>query len=339
LDFGIPAGRISVSPTKSWITLNTTVSEAESLLQTEYHVYEHSTGQPHVACESYSLPEHLRSDVDLVMPTLHFDAKILPGSGDSLRKRNVQAGTAKNVGKNTGFLPKQGPAISAHNIISELEQCDTQIVPDCLRALYKFGPGISAHPGNSYGIVEYTPQAYVPSDLDMFFANFSKKAVGERPILDSIDGGVVQQDFQGFGVNGESDLDLQYAMTLIYPQTVTLYQVGDEVEGASFNNFLDGIDASYCTYDGGDDPNQDATYPDPFGGYNGTQDCGTYKATNVISTSYGYNEADLTPAYEARQCHEYLKLGLMGTTVLYSSGDNGQFSLSFPSRALAAQRN
>jgi tripeptidyl-peptidase I len=43
----------------------------------------------------------------------------------------------------------------------------------------------------------------------------------------------------------------------------------------------------------------------------------------VISTSYGYNEADLTPFYENRQCNEYMKLGLQGVTVLYSSGDYG----------------
>jgi hypothetical protein len=39
----------------------------------------------------------------------------------------------------------------------------------------------------------------------------------------------------------------------VYPQKVTLYQTGDSVEGASFNNFLDAIDASYCTSGGGDD--------------------------------------------------------------------------------------
>jgi hypothetical protein len=37
--------------------------------------------------------------------------------------------------------------------------------------------------------VEYTPQAYVASDLDMFFKNFSKSQIGERPTLVSIDGG------------------------------------------------------------------------------------------------------------------------------------------------------
>ena len=35
------------------------------------------------------------------------------------------------------------------------------------------------------------------------------------------------------------------------------------------------------------------------------------------------SEIDLSPAYEERQCIEYLKLGLMGTTFVYSSGDYG----------------
>lgn len=62
--------------------------------------------------------------------------------------------------------------------------------------------------------------------------------------------------------------------------------------------------------------------PNP-GGYNGPKNCGGAKATKVISTSYGYNEKDLSPAYELRQCNEYAKLGLLGTTFVYSSGDYG----------------
>lgn len=158
----------------------------------------------------------------------------------------------------------------------------------------------------------------------MFFANFSKNQVQKTPITDLVDGAVVQTTTQGFAYNGESDLDLEYAMALVNPQKVTLYQVGDEIEGASFNTFLDSIDGSYCTAAGGDDPTQDPTYPDPIpGGYTGPENCGGFAATKVISTSYGYNEADLTAAYERRQCNEYMKLGLQGTTILYSSGDNG----------------
>ena len=36
---------------------------------------------------------------------------------------------------------------------------------------------------------------------------------------------------QGFDFNGESDLDLQYSMSLTNPQPITLLQTGDLVEG------------------------------------------------------------------------------------------------------------
>ena len=71
----------------------------------------------------------------------------------------------------------------------------------------------------------------------------------------------------GFDFNGESDLDLQYAMALVgKSQPVNLYQVGDLVMGASFNNLLDALDGSYCKFEGGDDPTQDGIYPDTLGG-------------------------------------------------------------------------
>jgi subtilase family serine protease len=53
------------------------------------------------------------------------------------------------------------------------------------------------------------------------------------------------------------------------------------------------------------------------------KDCGTVQPANVISTSYGINEADLSVAYAIRQCNEYAKLGLMGVTFLFGSGDRG----------------
>ena len=92
-----------------------------------------------------------------------------------------------------------------------------------------------------------------------------------------------------FDYNGESNLDLQYAMNLVNfvgsKQDVILYQVGDIPQGmhyflsryssatnwrqslligASFNNFLDALDGSYCSFEGGDDPIQDASYPDAY---------------------------------------------------------------------------
>jgi tripeptidyl-peptidase-1 len=172
-------------------------------------------------------------------------------------------------------------------------------------------------------IVEYAPQSYLPEDLDKFFRNYSKETVGQRPILESIDGGVLLKVNQSFDTNGEADLDIQIAMPLIWPIKPTLYQVGDPEQGASFNNFLDAIDGSYCTFEGGDDASQDATFPDNPDGYIGPANCGGYAATKVIATSYGYNEQDLSEKYQRRQCAEYMKLALQGITVLYSSGDYG----------------
>jgi tripeptidyl-peptidase I len=313
---GVGRDRVRVSKTKSWVMVNATVAEAESLLNTEYHVYKHDSGKEHVACDAYHLPAHVVPHVEIVTPTIDFNG-ILRRSGST--STHIQVG---QPGAGT-VQPVLTGKIS--NIFHELENCDKQITPDCLRALYKFVYPIPlAASKNSYGIVEYTPQAYVPADLDMFAKNFSSGLVGARPKLQAVDGGVVQNFSQGFGFNGESNLDLEYAMTLVTPhQPVTLYQVGDLQMGASFNNLLDALDGSFCSFGGGDDSVNDGIYPDPDPAGYQQQDCGTITPAHVISTSYGYNEADLSPAYTARQCAEYAKLGLMGVTIVYSSGDNG----------------
>jgi hypothetical protein len=51
------------------------------------------------------------------------------------------------------------------------------------------------------------------------------------PSADGFVKGVAQTTNQSFGFNGESDLDLEYAMSLTNPQPITLLQTGDLVEG------------------------------------------------------------------------------------------------------------
>lgn len=75
---------------------------------------------------------------------------------------------------------------------------------------------------------------------------------GTAPKLVRIDGGELLTEKNNTGdYEGEPNLDLEYAMALVYPQEVTLYQVGD-IHGkqggyASFGNFLDALDGDYCT--------------------------------------------------------------------------------------------
>ena len=137
-------------------------------------------------------------------------------------------------------------------------------------------------------------------------------------------------------VQGEDTLDLATAMPIVYPQNVTLYQTDDrwwsqqstEHIGhgfGTFNTFLDAIDGSYCTYDGGNNRTLDPHYPDPRPqGYKGKLQCGVFKPPKVLSTSYGEAfETQLPYAYQKRQCVEWLKLGLQGTSVFWASGDLG----------------
>ncbi|EGO26346.1 hypothetical protein SERLADRAFT_436157 [Serpula lacrymans var. lacrymans S7.9] len=321
---GLEPERIKLSSTKGWITIEATTEEAEDLLQADYHVFKHDTGKEHVACESYHLPAHITPHVDFVTPTIHFDSK--------LSKRSAPASDSTRIGlPGNGNGPKTtGSVDTLLGLGGELKDCDKQITLSCLRALYGLVYAPLATSENSFGIVEYTPEAYLQSDTDLFANAYTDAVDGVdlpklTPDIVFIDGGIIQTVYKGFEYNGEANLDMQYGIALVTPaQRVTMYQTGDMIIEASFNNFLDAIDGSYCTFEGGDDPSEDSIYPDTTpGGYEKPQDCGTVKPANVISTSYGYNEADLSPSYVARQCAEYAKLGLMGVTILYSSGDYG----------------
>ncbi|PPQ70161.1 hypothetical protein CVT24_003888 [Panaeolus cyanescens] len=323
---------MKISPSKGWIEVHATVEQIEKLLNTEYYVFKHDNGDEHIACTEYHLPKHIAPHIDLITPSIHFDTVLRKRSSSSSSASTSQLLSAKKIGQpGHGITPRTTGTVHASELsLNDLSKCDDMITPPCLRALYgiQWYPMMSSR--NTLAIVEYTPQAYVQADLDMFASNFSKHLSGKSPKLVSIDGGVVQDIQQEFSYNGESNLDLQYAMHLVNMpdfeahQEVLLYQVGDIPQGATFNNLLDAIDGSYCTFQGGDDPFQDGSYPDDYpNGYHNPTDCGITKPANVISTSYGYNEADLSVFYTARQCAEYAKLGLMGVTVVYSSGDSG----------------
>ncbi|KAH9978682.1 subtilisin-like protein [Lactifluus volemus] len=316
-DSGLHPDRIRISLSNSWIEVNATVAEVEDLLDAEYHVYTHPSGHEQISCESYSVPDHVHEHVELIKPTVHFVHRI-PDDPALLRKRsNLGLPTSKNG-------PKTKDVIVTASDILDLASCDRFTTPECLRALYQMDCEPQRADSNSFGIVEFTPQAYLPSDLDMFFRNFSPSQVGQRPTLVSIDGGTPQTQNQSVEYNAESDLDLEYAMVLTDPTPITLLQTGDMVKGAFFNNWLDAVDGSFCTFEGGDDPAYDVIYPDPLpGGYNQPGSCGIIKPPYVVSISYGADESGITEAYAQRQCNEYGKLGMMGTTVLYSSGDNG----------------
>ena len=308
---GIEKNRIKLSKNKSWLSFDASTAELEALLKTDYHIYRHDDYEPHMACESYSLPTHLSSDhIDFITPTIQFAARKTKRSSPKTPPGGV---TSNSVIMGPTISRLDIEAVKQANTFSPTgtSTCGTGITPDCLRALYGFSKPTTFAKGNSIGIVEFSPESYVPADMDMFFKTFSAQQVGQRPILRSIGGA------QPNGSDhSESNLDLQYAMALTHPQTpVNLYQLSHQ---ASFNNLLDVFDSTYCA---GDNGMVDLMYPNKA---YPAKDCGNYTAPNVLSISWGYDESALPLTYMVRQCAEFVKLGLAGMSVLISSGDNGK---------------
>lgn len=56
MESGIDPERIRLTKAKTWIEVDATVAEAESLMNTEYHVYKHASGKEHI-CKSILLRE------------------------------------------------------------------------------------------------------------------------------------------------------------------------------------------------------------------------------------------------------------------------------------------
>ncbi|KAF2733218.1 subtilisin-like protein [Polyplosphaeria fusca] len=263
------------------------VAEAERLLKTEYFVYEHDgSGTAHVACEEYSVPEHVSDHINIITPTLHFDVK----PSQHLQRRDIPNPADPLTGSHPYHEEYQGPTTPTKagddDNSDSMQTCLDAITPDCLRSLYNIPePTSSPSSDNSFGVVEYSPNTYNGDDLDQFFTSFTKFDKGARPDLVSVnDGTLDDSDPSSFELHGESNLDFQYAMGLTNPQKVTLYQIGGNTMTASDADFI---------------------------------------KTKVVSTSWGFNEKDLTPMYMETLCNEYMKLGLQGISILFSTADHG----------------
>ncbi|KAI0477842.1 subtilisin-like protein [Xylariaceae sp. FL0804] len=307
---GVAADRVTHSVGRNWLEFSATVAEAERLFDTEYHVYRHaSSGGFRVACDAYGLPARVREHVDFVMPTVQLDG-LRPVAQARPARAKALAGNS-----NPG--------------LTGLANCGSLVTIECLRALYQIPEGRYNHSGNELGIAEWADYLYLP-DLKLYFENYTKPQIPSdvEPEFISIDGGKPSNLSQAeAGDVVESALDFQTAYSIVWPQGVRLYQNGDSINVDSvgtFNIFLDALDGSYCTYQGGDAPYIDPAYPDPNEyGYTGPLQCGGAPVSNVLSVSYGQIEGALPRFYQERQCREWMKLALQGVSVVYASGDSG----------------
>lgn len=296
---------LRISHDNNHISLNITISHAEQLLSTRYFQF-HDNTTVQLGVYQYTLPWPVSDHISIVQPTFPVPSSI----------RQINGPKEKRV--------RQRQQTDVTRV-----DCAKYTSPDCLRALYGIpsaNESANSHPNNSFGIFEMSSETWLPGDLDMFFTHFQPELVGQRPLVKQVDGRYFDRNLTGVPWNDEADLDFEYAMSLVYPQQVLNFQVGDMAQAGTANNLLAAFDAIYC---GALNPEIDGVYPDledPTGGYNKSDDCGTVSAPYVLSISYGWDEASVPDTYLQRQCVEFLKLTLQGTTVIASTGDLGTAS-------------
>ncbi|PYH32008.1 S53 family peptidase [Aspergillus neoniger CBS 115656] len=333
---GIHPSRVVHSDNKGWLAFDAYAHEAERLFMTEFHEHESDrSAKIRVGCDQYHVPEHIQKHIDYVTPGVKLTQVVKRTKKVKRASQLSHSSKAKSAAQGSQTLPSK-----AKFLPEDLRGCGYNITPSCIKALYQIPDAKTATPNNSLGLYEQGDY-FAKSDLDLFYKEYAPWVPqGTYPIPALIDGANYSVPSWSSLNTGESDIDIDMAYSLLYPQQVTLYQVDDqlyepvEVDTTNlFNTFLDALDGSYCTYSAygetGDDPSIDPVYPDPRpGGYKGKLQCGVYKPTNVISASYGQSEADLPVSYTKRQCNEFMKLGLQGHSILFASGDYGVASFA-----------
>ncbi|KXX79833.1 Tripeptidyl-peptidase sed1 [Madurella mycetomatis] len=354
---GIRETRLSQSENKQWIQFDSPAREAEELLRTKYHVFEHiETGVRNVACSEYHVPHNVSHHIDYITPGIKLmsggdDEKVAkrmhgrrhgrwrgPGKGEKRK------GEGKGKGKKCKPRPQPEP-VDENSHFRVTGPCSDEITPHCIRAQYQIPNGTKSAPGNELGIFQGLGQHYHQQDLDTYWKYIAPWVPqGTHPKLRSINGAYGPTD-DILSAGEEADLDFEVAIPLIWPQKSVLFQTDDEWYQRDqrrpstrytgyFNTFFDALDESYCTLNAFNFTGncahrlcRDPEYPNPNaapadGGYHGPLMCGAHRATNH---SWPAN-------YMRRQCLEIMKLALQGVTVVESSGDFGVGGTRFDSR-------
>ncbi|KAF2175968.1 subtilisin-like protein [Zopfia rhizophila CBS 207.26] len=314
---GIDRKRIKLSNSRDWLLLNTTIREAQQLLKTEYYQYiRQNRDEIYLGCEEYRLPDSIRRHIVFVLPTVHI------GVGAKLDYRHTARAPTRRASRYAPSIQTlaRRQVTRGNDVSLNLSNCHNLITPNCLRAMYHLPISKGSHPANSFGIFQPTFASWLPFDLDSFFSLFAPSLIGRRPTMVSVNEGSWQDSIQHTVFNLEANLDFEYAMALSAPLPLINYQVA-----GMFSPLLAAFDPFHCdrrniSLSGGF---TDAYAINDTRPYNNDSSCRTLRPPAVLSISYAENEAELPPSYRLRQCIDFLKLGLMGTTVIVSSGDCG----------------
>ena len=211
-------------------SFHASAGEMESLLHTEYHEYQDAqTGGIMPACEQYHVPGHLQPHIDYITPGIKLLAPPEPPKEHQKRSlaKRLSSPSAPYYHQSKVSLFRKPTQEMIQNMAGNLSNCAEVMSPECIATLYHIPPSNLACEDNSMGIFESELEFWDQEDLNLFFSNFSSRIPnGTHPIDKLIDGGVaVTTNISQAG--GEALLDLDIAYPIVYPQTITVFNVDD----------------------------------------------------------------------------------------------------------------
>ncbi|OJJ50641.1 hypothetical protein ASPZODRAFT_55920 [Penicilliopsis zonata CBS 506.65] len=274
-----------------WINFQTTVGQANDLLDTQFRWYASDVRQVRrLRTLEYSVPASVAVHINMVQPTTRF-GQIRP---------NRATGHQSPERVDSRF---QIAALAASNGTD----CNTAITPQCLKALYKVGDyNANAQSGSKIAFCSYLEQVARYSDLTLFETSIAPDTLSQNFSVVTYSGGV--DDQTSTNDSGEANLDLQYIIGMSSPLPVTEYITGGR--GLLVPDL--------------DEPSQSDNNNEPYLAFlQNVIKLPQEELPQVISTSYGEDEQSIPESYARSVCNLYAQLGSRGVSVLFSSGDSG----------------
>ncbi|KAH8111226.1 family S53 protease [Phellopilus nigrolimitatus] len=171
--------------------------------------------------------------------------------------------------------------------------CDSGITPRCLQTLYGIPATLASQSSNVLGVSGYNNQFANQQDLSTFLQEQRPDLPSDTTFtVETLDDGSNSQDPGTAGL--EANLDIQYTVGLASGVPTTFISVGENNQDG-LAGFLD--TTNYLL--GQNNPPQ------------------------VLTTSYGLVESNISPDLANRLCDAYMQLGARGTSILFASGDGG----------------
>nr|GAT51485.1 tripeptidyl peptidase A [Mycena chlorophos] len=260
------------------------VARAEEMLATRFGVYEHqNSGKRVLRTLAYSLPDSIADHIKFVHPTTAF-------MDPTNRRRSVER-------RDTGPVPfNQSDFVSCYSVID----------PPCVREIFNIGnytPQAVHKGGNRIGVAGYLDIWARPDSFKQYINDYIPESIGSNYTFDVAN---ITGAFDIVPYSDEGNLDTQLAIQVAFPIPMTFFtdnSIPPYIPDANQDGDLPGQNEPYLEF-----IDYVLKMDDP---------------PTVITTSYGDDEETVPKDYAEAVCNGFAKLGAMGISVLFSTGDQG----------------